>query len=188
MRNPFQRDEILAVVHRSVVDALGCDPAEANEDSAIADELGADSLDFVEITYALEQRLGFTLPTKSILEHAAEQLGSSNLLYGASGLTETGLYFLEHSFFRFTRKQIHVGMQPYQILASATIGNWANLCHELFSYLPDTCPECSHQEARVAPNGKVVCDGCGAGVKPISGDRALSAYVSTLIERLRLAA
>jgi acyl carrier protein len=188
MRNPFQRETILAIVQRSVAHALGCDLKEADEHTAVAVELGADSLDLVEITYDLEQRLGVTLPTKSILDHAAEQLGTSDLLYGAGGLTETGLYFLEHSFFRFNREQMRVGMQPHEILASATVGNWANLCFELFSYLPDACPECGHHEARIAPDDKVVCGGCGAALKPIPGDSALGVYVAALINRRLLAA
>ena len=46
-------DDVKAVV----VEQLDCDPAEVKEDSKFIEDLGADSLDVVELVMALEENL-----------------------------------------------------------------------------------------------------------------------------------
>ena len=49
-----------------VVDQLGCDADSVTEDSAIIDDLGADSLDVVEMLMAVEENFGVTVPDEEI--------------------------------------------------------------------------------------------------------------------------
>ena len=49
-----------------VVDQLGCDADAVTEDSAIIDDLGADSLDVVEMLMAVEENFGVTVPDEEI--------------------------------------------------------------------------------------------------------------------------
>lgn len=49
-----------------VIGQLGCDADAVTEDSAIVDDLGADSLDVVEILMAVEENFGITIPDEDI--------------------------------------------------------------------------------------------------------------------------
>ena len=49
-----------------IVDQLGCDPDSVSEDSAVIDDLGADSLDVVEILMAVEDSFGVVVPDDDI--------------------------------------------------------------------------------------------------------------------------
>lgn len=49
-----------------VIGQLGCDADTVTEDSAIVDDLGADSLDVVEILMAVEENFGITIPDEDI--------------------------------------------------------------------------------------------------------------------------
>ena len=51
-------DDVKAVV----VDQLDCDPAEVKEDSKFIEDLGADSLDVVELVMALDEQFATELP------------------------------------------------------------------------------------------------------------------------------
>ena len=51
-------DDVKAVV----VDQLDCDPAEVKEDSKFIEDLGADSLDTVELVMALEEEFDAEIP------------------------------------------------------------------------------------------------------------------------------
>lgn len=51
-------DDVKAVV----VDQLDCDPAEVKEDSKFIEDLGADSLDVVELVMALEEKFDIEIP------------------------------------------------------------------------------------------------------------------------------
>jgi len=58
----MERDELFDKVKAVVVDQLGVDEDEVHEDSAFVDDLGADSLDIVELVMALEEEFGVSIP------------------------------------------------------------------------------------------------------------------------------
>lgn len=49
-----------------IVDQLGCDADSITEDSVILDDLGADSLDVVEMLMAIEENFGVAVPDEEI--------------------------------------------------------------------------------------------------------------------------
>ncbi len=49
-------------VKEVVVEQLDCDPAEVKEDSRFVEDLGADSLDVVELVMALEEKFDIEIP------------------------------------------------------------------------------------------------------------------------------
>ena len=51
-------DDVKAVV----VEQLDCDPTEVKEDSKFIEDLGADSLDVVELVMALEEKFDIEIP------------------------------------------------------------------------------------------------------------------------------
>ena len=51
-------DEILTKVKKIVADHLGIDEAKVQEESSFIDDLGADSLDTVELVMAFEEEFG----------------------------------------------------------------------------------------------------------------------------------
>lgn len=51
-----------------IADQLGIDPDEIEENTKIAEDLGADSLDVVEMLLAMEEELGITIPSDDIEE------------------------------------------------------------------------------------------------------------------------
>ena len=53
---------ILDDVKEVVVEQLDCDPAEVKEDSKFIEDLGADSLDVVELVMALEEKFDIEIP------------------------------------------------------------------------------------------------------------------------------
>lgn len=59
-----------------VVDQLGVEADEVNIDSTFIDDLGADSLDIVELIMAFEEEFGIEIP-----DEAAEKLKQFRTLY-----------------------------------------------------------------------------------------------------------
>ena len=51
-------DRVPTRVHQLIVEQLGADEAEVSLDAHLRDDLGADSLDMVELTMALEEEFG----------------------------------------------------------------------------------------------------------------------------------
>jgi acyl carrier protein len=56
------RDEILAKVRETLVDALGVDEDEVQATSTLTGDLGAESIDFLDIVFRLEKAFGIQIP------------------------------------------------------------------------------------------------------------------------------
>ncbi len=62
----MEREAIFEKTKEVIVDQLNVDEADVNEDAAFIDDLGADSLDLVELVMALEQEFGVTIPDEEV--------------------------------------------------------------------------------------------------------------------------
>ncbi|MBW8785367.1 MAG: acyl carrier protein [Novosphingobium sp.] len=58
-------------VKKIVVEHLGVEPEKVTEDASFIDDLGADSLDIVELVMAFEEEFGVEIP-----DDAAEKIGT----------------------------------------------------------------------------------------------------------------
>ena len=58
----MERDEIMDKVRSVIVEQLGVQEDDVFEDAAFIDDLGADSLDIVELVMALEEEFGISIP------------------------------------------------------------------------------------------------------------------------------
>jgi acyl carrier protein len=184
MNNPFAFELMLQTVQQTLVDVLGCAPDEVQAQRAIADDLGGDSLDFVELRYVLEKKLGMVLPQKSVLDAFAEIAGGRDQLVDKGRITELAAQVLQRSMFRYDEPSAHAGMAPYEVFSATTVGQWASLCLHMFDHLPAACPECGHEHAVVAASGKAACGSCGAVLKPAMGDEAMARSVADIAASL----
>src|SRR6516162_1351732 len=67
------RDEILAVfphVAHTVADAIGCELEKVKLESSLIDDLGAESIDFVDILFRLQRHFKVKIPRGKIVEEA----------------------------------------------------------------------------------------------------------------------
>lgn len=62
----MERETILEKTKDVIVDQLNVDETDVVEDAAFIDDLGADSLDLVELVMALEQEFGVTIPDEEV--------------------------------------------------------------------------------------------------------------------------
>jgi acyl carrier protein len=58
----MDREELFEKVKGVIVEQLRVDDDEVSEDAAFVDDLGADSLDIVELVMALEEEFGVSIP------------------------------------------------------------------------------------------------------------------------------
>lgn len=59
---PMSRDEIYKKVQEVLVDALGVDEEDVKPDARLRDDLGAESIDFLDIVFRLEKAFGIKIP------------------------------------------------------------------------------------------------------------------------------
>jgi len=58
----MEREEIVKIVKDIIVEKLGVNLSEVTEESSFVDDLGADSLDTVELVMDFEEKFSFEIP------------------------------------------------------------------------------------------------------------------------------
>jgi acyl carrier protein len=91
------KDEINAIfpaVAESMADALGCDLADVKPDASLIDDLGAESIDFLDMVFRLERAFKVKIPRGKIIENARGTLSEAE--FEQKGLvTDVGLTHLK---------------------------------------------------------------------------------------------
>ncbi len=85
----MSRDEIFQKVQEVLVDALGADDDEVTADATLMGDLGAESIDFLDIVFRLEKAFGIKVPREELFP--AESLLNNPDLVSNGKLTEQGL-------------------------------------------------------------------------------------------------
>ena len=84
----MSRDEIYKKVQGVLVDALGVDEDEVTPNAVIKDDLGAESIDFLDIIFRLEKAFGIKIPRGEMMP---ENLANDPSLVQNGKLTPVGL-------------------------------------------------------------------------------------------------
>ena len=87
------KEETLAIfpkVAETMADALGCDVEQVKLDASLIDDLGAESIDFLDIVFRLERTFKVKIPRGKIVEEARGSLSESEFEKGGV-VTDAGV-------------------------------------------------------------------------------------------------
>ena len=91
----MSRDEIFEKVQEVLVDALAVDDDEVTDEATLMGDLGAESIDFLDIVFRLEKAFGIKIPREELFP--AESLMNDSELVHNGKLTEKGLTALREN-------------------------------------------------------------------------------------------
>lgn len=69
-----QVESIYPTVAKTIADALGCEVEEVKPDASLIDDLGAESIDFLDLVFRLERAFKVKIPRGKIVEDARGDL------------------------------------------------------------------------------------------------------------------
>jgi acyl carrier protein len=83
-------DAVYPTVAKTIADALGCDIDEVKADASLINDLGAESIDFLDLVFRLERAFKVKIPRGKIIEDARGDLPEAE--FEQKGIvTEAGL-------------------------------------------------------------------------------------------------
>jgi acyl carrier protein len=88
----LSRDEIFSKVQAVLVDALGVDEDEVTPAAVIKDDLGAESIDFLDISFRLEKAFGIKIQKGEMMP---EGMANDATLVQDGKITEAGVALLK---------------------------------------------------------------------------------------------
>ena len=81
-------DEIFEKVQEALIDALGVDDDEVNQEATLVGDLGAESIDFLDIVFKLEKSFDITIPREEL---SPEDILTNNQYVQDGVVTEDGM-------------------------------------------------------------------------------------------------
>jgi acyl carrier protein len=134
--------------------------------SATLDELGAESLDLVEITLDVENAFAILMPERTILEIGAEVLGDGVLERGGR-LTDEGRRFLAQ---RMPDAELDAVIDTAGLRRLfLRVDTWLRIIRFVVDHSPRLCPTCGTPLVTGSP-ARLRCPACGIEVDLPAGD------------------
>ena len=116
-------DEVMDVV----ADVLEMDIDDIDLESRIVADLGADSLDIVDLSFSLGKQLNIKMPQKTVIMHAEEIFGDTHNIVESEKLTEMGAELLRLGPNQYSEDEVHQGKTLIEVFADTKVKHWVNL-------------------------------------------------------------
>lgn len=124
--------DVWTIVHQVFQDALELDPDEVEFSSKLIDDLEAESIDFLDITFNLEKQFPIKIPRGGI-EKAAREGSEGDGLNPDGTLTEEALEALKVAMPEVPPEEFVSGMKPADIPSLFRVGTFYNLVIKLLA-------------------------------------------------------
>jgi acyl carrier protein len=119
-------EAVLPAVAETIAEALACDVAEVSRQSLLVEDLGAESIDFLDIVFRLEQGFGIQIPRGQIVEEARGDLSEDE--FETNGvLTDDGLDRLRTYLTEVPRERLRAGLKVAEIPALFTVETFCKI-------------------------------------------------------------
>ena len=120
--------EIYEKVKEAIVEALGVDAEDVQPTSVLFDDLGAESLDLLDIVFRLEKAFGIKIPRGSIQQDmlAAEGIAEKDVIVDGA-LTELGAQKLRERMTEVNPEKIKAGFRIDDIPTLFTVQTFVNI-------------------------------------------------------------
>lgn len=124
--------QVFEKVRQTFVDALGVEPGEVTLKARVIDDLGAESLDFLDIAYRLEQAFKIKIPRGEVKAKSQEGLAADE--WEKDGLlTEKALAKLREAMPEVDPAEIRHGLKAKDIPRLFTVETFYNMTLKLIA-------------------------------------------------------
>ncbi len=165
---------VIEEVRKAISEGLDINPDTIKPGSSLIKDLGAESLDFLDINYRLEQTFGIKMGRHSVLEHMEELFGEESAIDSDGKLTEKAARVLNLRYQDSGR--IQAGMDMDELPAMVTVQSIADGVMNLLDTLPEKCSECGNQNWTVENGTRIQC-GCGESAAFTNGDDLIDIWL-----------
>lgn len=125
-RLPEVDPEIWRKVQEAFAEALGLDEEEVTLDAKVIEDLGAESLDFLDLAFRLERAFGIKIPRGGIEDAAKSDLGDEG--YEVEGvLTPAALERLAVALPEVPRDEFREGLRTVEVAELFRVATFYNL-------------------------------------------------------------
>jgi acyl carrier protein len=177
-------NKVFSELKRTISKALGVDEPSIRPESVLTRDLDAESLDFLDISYNLEQIFGFKMARHFVLEHAEEMFGEGKAVDENGCLTPQAVEMLKLRF-ASDRTPLKPGMDMDEVVHLVTVDSMAGSVLDILDSLPETCPDCGRSSWATEDGTHILCGSCGSAAVYKTGDELVIDWLKQIQEKNR---
>jgi acyl carrier protein len=168
-QNLIPEQKVLEEVIKAISEGIDINPKNIKPESSLIKNLGAESLDFLDINYRLEQTFGIKMARRSVVDHMEEMFGEESAIDSDGKLTEKAAKVFA---FRYdgSGDAIQAGMDMDELPSMVTVKSIAEVVMNLLDTLPEKCPGCGASNWVLQDETRIHCGSCGEPATFINGD------------------
>lgn len=177
-------EQVFEETKKAIAETLNIDASKISPESSLIRDLGAESLDFLDINYRLEQRFGIKMARRFILEHVEEMLGEGVAIDDTGKLTEKAIELLKLRLGN-KAKDLKPGIYIDEVTSLITVDSIAQGVMDILQSLPDRCA-CGASEWRLGEEMQVTCAACGEPAEYVNGDDLIVQFIERVQAEKRI--
>ena len=168
-QNLIPEQKVLEEVIKSISEGIDINAALIKPQSSLIKDLGAESLDFLDINYRLEQTFGIKMARRSVLDHMEEMFGEETAIDSDGKLTGKAAKVFA---FRYdgSGHQIQAGTDMDELPSMVTVKSITEVVMNLLDTLPEKCPGCGASNWVLQDETHIQCGACGEPATFTNGD------------------
>ncbi len=185
VRQIIGRERVHEELKKAVSSALGVDVDTVKPDSVLTLDLGAESLDFLDISYHLEQAFGIRMARYFVLDHAEDLFGEGKAVDENSCLTPQAVEMLKLRF-REGRVPLRPGMDMEEVVHLVTVDSMAGTVLDILDTLPHVCTQCGGASWKTEDGTHILCEDCGGAAVYKTGDELIIRWLKQIQDQHHL--
>jgi len=176
MANPLiTRGTIEEEVRKALGATLRRDAGTIALDASIMNDLGATSIDFLDINFRLENAFGIQLATQLLLDHVEEEVGEGKAVDRDNRITAAAARMLSMNLGDLPGLQ--AGMYADEVASLVTPDVLVKSVEGITDHLPEKCTHCGEEAWKSEDGRQVVCGACGKPAQYPDGDTLTRAWI-----------
>jgi len=168
-QNLIVEKDVLDELKKAIVETLRVEESAIKPEMYFVGDLDAESLDFLDINYRLEQAFGIKMARHFVLEHIEEMFGEGSAIDDNGQLTEKAIQLLKIRF-GADMDGLEPGMDMDEVPALITVESMVNAVMDIVDTLPDKCASCADSGWELADSTHIKCGACGEQGTFTNGD------------------
>jgi acyl carrier protein len=172
MASILSDEQLFDIVREALVLALAVEPEEVAPEKTLVGDLGAESIDFLDITFRLEQCLPIKIPRDDIIEQAQDVFGEDTTVDAERCLTPLGAYLITNRLRGIDDSRVVPGLKIEEVAGLWTVQSWIDLSNRLLNTIPERCPQCGGERIISQEENfyQVRCTRCTLPIPSTPGD------------------
>lgn len=185
MSNSYVTDaRVVEEVQKALGKSLRKDASAIRMNASVMDDLGGTSLDFLDMTFRLEQAFGVRMSHQTLLDTVEETYGEGKAIDADGALTADAVTLLK---MRLPgASSLEAGAYADEVPKFVTPETLANGVREILAALPAACTHCGATAWKSADGVKVACGACHKDAVYPDGDTLTKAWLAGVAKEKHL--